>query len=392
MSWTRQVATLAALGLLLAIGLGYVLVGIVQFDPFAKPIRATVNLANLGGLLDRSQVTYRGQPIGTVDAIQLKPDGVQVFVLLNARAKIPVNTEVRVANLSPAGEQYLDFRPRSEHGPYLTDGAVINRSDTSTPVPFTQLVSGITTLVGEQDPKKLGLVVNELYTAFNGTAGDLQRLIDGGDALLTSLRTSLPETISLLDHSRVALGTLADLRPQLSQLSTSGRDLSRRLRADDPVLRELLDKSPGVIHKVDHVVREDSPEITTLFDDFTPVLANMGDHLPAWYTLFPALGGVRSAAETVTHDGRVWTIIDLYGHPLCDYKRPHPDPTKATPIQVSKWVYCNESGPRLQQRGAQNAPRPRGDHTDRPPPGVPEGPKEKTNPLPPFKNPLPPKK
>lgn len=53
-----------------------------------------------------------------------------------ADARIPRDSAVRVAGLSFAGEQYVDFRPTGTSGPYLTDGAEISvREPGSTPTP-----------------------------------------------------------------------------------------------------------------------------------------------------------------------------------------------------------------------------------------------------------------
>jgi ABC-type transporter Mla subunit MlaD len=69
MTKMRSLLTMLAMVVLLAIGLGYILVAVIQIDPFNRPMRVTVNAARSGGLLDHSQVTYRGFPVGRVSAI-----------------------------------------------------------------------------------------------------------------------------------------------------------------------------------------------------------------------------------------------------------------------------------------------------------------------------------
>ncbi|WP_228799647.1 SDR family NAD(P)-dependent oxidoreductase, partial [Nocardia nova] len=65
---------------------------------------------------------------------ELAGSGVAAVAEIDSSAKIPVGGTVAVGRLSAAGEQYLDFRPDSDTGPYLTDGALVERSQTTVPV------------------------------------------------------------------------------------------------------------------------------------------------------------------------------------------------------------------------------------------------------------------
>ena len=72
-------------------------------------ISVRIRFADSGGPLPDREVTVRGVKVGSVRP-SISPATV-VAVLTDADARIPRDSPVRVAGLSFAGEQYVDFRP-----------------------------------------------------------------------------------------------------------------------------------------------------------------------------------------------------------------------------------------------------------------------------------------
>jgi virulence factor Mce-like protein len=377
---TRSLLTIVAVAVLSVVGLAYLTFGVVGYDPFDRPLRMTVNLDRSGGLLLTSPVTYRGVQVGKVTDIELRPGGVRIGVRLDGDTRIPADTEAVVGNLSAAGEQYLDFRPRVDSGPFLADGAVVNPKDTRTPVPFPQVVSHVTQLMSEIDPSKINVLVHESQLAFNGTAPDVRRIVDGGTYLLNGLTGVLPQTINTLHNGGTTLATVSDLGGHITGLAGSARHLTRTVRGADGTIREVLDEAPGALNRVNDVVRENQSDAGSLIGNLVDVTDVVSDRLPAISQFLPLMAKLGPALGTVIHDGKVNVLIDLYPRPVCDYGTPRRAPQigGSPPTRIHR--YCTMNGPRLQQRGSQNVPRPRGDHTDRPPPGA--HPEDRAGPIP----------
>jgi len=367
---TRSLVTIVALLALLALGLSYLLVAIVQLDPFSRPMRVTVNMARSGGLLDYSQVTYRGHPVGRISGIALRGGGVQVSATLDEGTKIPANTDVVVASLSAVGEQYLDFQPRTNQGPYLADGAVIEPRDTHTPVPFSQVIASVTRLTDQIDPAKVTVVVDELAKAFNGSGPDIQRILDGGDFLLAGLDGVLPQTVDVLHNSRIVLGTVDDLHDELVQFSRDGRDFTAILKRADPQIRELLDDTPETLDLIDDVIRKDGPDVGLLLGDLATTSHVVALRLPAISQFLPGLDKFGPIGAAVVKDRTTHVLWDLTPRPHCSYGTPRRPPTIGGSPPPRIYRYCTQTGPQLQQRGSTNVPRPPGDDTAGPPPGA----------------------
>ena len=98
-AWLSAIALLAAL----VVGVSYLLLGALRWNPLRSTYLATVELPASGGLLVNQDVTLRGVPIGKVSKLSIVPDGVNAEVRLNSATKLSTTTKGRVAGLSAAG-------------------------------------------------------------------------------------------------------------------------------------------------------------------------------------------------------------------------------------------------------------------------------------------------
>src|SRR5579875_3693001 len=115
-----------------------------------------LELASAGGIFPDAEVDYRGVSVGRVGA----------------------------AALSAVGAQYVDLRPRTAHGPYLTAGSVIPSRDTVLPLPVTTLLNSVNTLAATLPLGALRTALDNLAAGLNGQGANLQSLIDGNAALV----------------------------------------------------------------------------------------------------------------------------------------------------------------------------------------------------------------
>ncbi|MEO7077765.1 MAG: MlaD family protein, partial [Rhodococcus sp. (in: high G+C Gram-positive bacteria)] len=170
---------LIAFVLVAVLGVLYVGGKYVRLDNLLGFGQYSVNaqFADSGGIFKNAEVTYRGVPVGTVGALSLTSDGINVELLLNdGGPSIPSSAKAVVANRSAIGEQYVDLQPTSDEGPYLEDGSIITEANTATPVPVEEVLASTDRLVSSVPTKNLTTVVKELGTAFNGKGDDLQLL------------------------------------------------------------------------------------------------------------------------------------------------------------------------------------------------------------------------
>lgn len=354
--WISNLALLAVL----VLGVVYLLLDVVRIDPTKSYDTVRVDLAETGGLLERADVTYLGVPVGRVEEITLRPDGVVAQLSLDRDVDVPVDSEAVVASLSAAGEQHLDLRPRSSGGPFLADGAQVAERDTRTPRPFADVLMHVGAISEQLEPRKLASVVDELSTATDGAAPNLRRILSGGRYLLTGLEDVLPETVSILRNGRTALTTVADLTDELERFGAAGKQVGAALKRGDQDIRELLDSSPAALRLMSDVVAESGPRLGTLFGEVGQVTRLVNRRLPAFASYLPTLADLGDKLTIPTYDGGLHVAADIFPRPMCDYGTPRRPPTIGGSPDPRPDGRCAEYGPDLQQRGAYNAPRPDG--------------------------------
>ncbi|WP_405137770.1 MlaD family protein [Nocardia sp. NBC_01388] len=363
MSWLALLATLL-------MGATYLVFGSLELNPLASTYQIRVDLPQSGGLLPDRDVTVRGVRVGKVSSVDLAGGGVVAIASIDSRTRIPADTTVRVAGLSTAGEQYLDFVPSTSQGPYLADGAVVDTARTSVPVQLAQLLGDLNGTIVQLDPGKLHTIVHELG-AGPAAPEKLAAIIDGGTFLITTLGSVLPQTVSLLHHSEIVLSTLRDVGPGLA---ATANDLDRTLAGVESMtggFRTLVDAGPNALQTMDQIIADNSPTMVQLLGNLATVARMSYLHVPAIQDLFfpqQRAGSTADAASTAVRDGTLWALVSIYPRKQCDYDLPRPPAILPNFPEPYLYTYCND--PTLMPRGARNAPRPSGDDTAGPPSGV----------------------
>jgi virulence factor Mce-like protein len=348
----------------------YIVVGSLGINPARSTIAVRVLLHESGGLLPNQNVTLRGVPIGRVQSVNFTDTGVVASARINTDVHVPQNSLVRVSPLSPAGEQYLDFRPQQVGGPALTNGSVISEDRTTVPVSLAELLADANGTLAQLDPKKLAVITDELRVGHAGPA-KLAALLDGGAFLISTVDSVLPQTVSVLRTSRTVATTLADGTTGLRRTSRNLQEILRGLNKMDGGFRTLMDRGSRSLTAVDQLVDDNSDTMVQLLGNLTTIAQLVGVRVPALNELLNSKrgGSALAAIGAAVHDGYLWAIADIYPRYACDYKLPRLPPSLPNYPEPYRYTYCANPDPAVLIRGARNAPRPPGDDTAGPPPG-----------------------
>ncbi|WP_280458910.1 MlaD family protein [Nocardia carnea] len=376
------------LGIVLALLVGgtYLMVNVMRVNPLRSTYTVTVNLDRSGGLQEGNDVTLRGYRIGEVSSLDLVDNGagVQAEAEIESKWDIPVDTQVAVQALSGAGEQYIDFRPAGNQGPFLTDGSEItfDPERVSTPVPISAVLENSSDLIAQVNPEHFAVILNELDIALSGGPDQLRSLIEGVSLVSAGLENLLPQTTNLIANLRTIAATTAQAQPDLGTLTANSQVLFDQFNKANAELVKVLDQAPGQFASVTATLDATNDPITALVNNFVAVTRAAQLRQPALAALFPALELGGAALGVPAHDNEFHAMLDIWFRPYCQYQS---TPVKTQIVQdgtLPKWNYCDNPPPGQQIRGAVNAPRPNvpnnGAHI---PPGV--DPNERT--LPPVR-------
>ena len=368
----RRRILLSGLGLVLTtlIAATYVTIWGVGINPAERMISVRVVLPESGGLLGNQDVTLRGIPIGHVSAVRLTDNGTEAVVAVRADIPIPRDSRVRVSGLSVAGEQYLDFRPDHDSGPYLTNGSIIGRDQTTVPVSLPQIIDDSKGALAQIDADKLTAVFGELRVSTEAPK-KLSALLDGTVLLASTLEGVLPQTVDMLRNTRITFSTLNDTAAGLGGTSTDLRKILDGVNRMDGGFRTLVDQGETELGQVDGFIADNRENVYALLGNLTTISQIMYLRMPALQNLWrPDHESLVDHIASVVHDGGIWVLGDLYPKYRCDYELPRQPPSAADFSAPYRHTYCNNPDPSMLIRGARNAPRPDGDDTAGPPPGA----------------------
>lgn len=334
------------------------LFGVALKTPLTKPrVNVDVLLPLSGGVYEGSEVTYRGMRVGRVTTLDLTETGVRATVRLDASAKIPMDARPKVRSLSPVGEQYIDFQPRTDGGPYLADGSVVRGTAADIPTSLATAAINLDHLIQEIDPDALRTVLTETAAGLEGTEDDLQQLIVQGADLLDEFNAHWEPTERVIVNGGRLLTLGADLVPDFTAITRDAATFAAWLRDVDPVLARLLDKSPGQIEELRRLVRDVDGIMTDYLDPYITLadfIVAREPHLRALAESYPRgfkglMSGIHGGAAHLN------AFFEHYDH--CPYGAVEREALDVTRHPMQEGGVCPKH-PTRHQRGAQWAPGP----------------------------------
>jgi phospholipid/cholesterol/gamma-HCH transport system substrate-binding protein len=322
-----------------------------------------LQLAQAGGIFPNADVTYRGVSVGRVGAVRLTATGVEADLNISDSAPpIPARLRAAVADLSAVGEQYVDLRPDSTSGPYLTAGSVIPERDTQLPLPVTSLLTSLNTLATSLPLGTLRTLLDEMATGLQGQGAGLASIIDGNHALVQALSATTNQTITLITSSKSVLATQIAESGELDSFASSAELLARQLKATDPDLRKLIVAGPQAGAQVADLLADTNPGLATLIANLlttSEVTLTRGQALDELLSVLPA--DIAAGSTVITNKGANFGMALTFFNPLpCTagyggtVYRNGLDTSPPPPLNTS--AACTEPASEGDVRGAANAP------------------------------------
>ncbi|QIG42969.1 MCE family protein [Nocardioides anomalus] len=300
---------IAAFLVLSAVGIVYITASYLGFvdKVLGRGLTVQATLPTSGGLYVGSEVTYRGVKIGKVSHMSATAKGVTLGLALEDGTRLPKDSPMYVHNLSAVGEQYLDFEPPDDRGPYAAAGDVLHGDADSLPVDEGDLLVELNAFVDSVDKKDLQVVVRELGTMFHDTGRPLQTLLDSGSTFIDEASAHTAETRALLDDGLTVLQTQQGQSENIRAFSRDLAKITKTLAASDQDLRTTLSDTPGTAREVDQLLTQLEPTLPVLLANTASVNQTVMMHLAGVEQLLVVFPHVISSGFTGTPG-------DGYGH------------------------------------------------------------------------------
>lgn len=196
----------------------------------------SMDVPDINGLVVGSNVLLRGVPVGKVTGTATSLQSATVDFYVAGNQKIPVDTEVRLENLSALGESYIGLMPRSEGGPVLQSGQRFSTEEVVQPASVSELATSVTRLLNQMEPGALQSVIAETDAALpdpNTVLPSLSRtsvlLNNTVEEMNGRGRLLLGNFETLLKNAEWVSPILISLTPQLREFSKGYQDFMKHV-------------------------------------------------------------------------------------------------------------------------------------------------------------------
>lgn len=254
----RNQATVGAVSMILL-----TLVGLVTFYSDELPIIGggtsyTAQFREAAGLTEATEVRAAGIKIGTVTAVELAGDRVEVtFRVEDAWIGDRTTADIKIKTL--LGSKYLAVDPKGNQRQDPRQPIPLSR--TSTPFDINQVFDQLSADVGEIDSAALADSMRALTDAFATSPPHVRTALEGLSALSETISKRDAELAQLLANTRAVSQTFAERKEQVRGLLTDGNLLLTELRGRQDDIRQLLAGTQGLAAELTGLVADNSASL-----------------------------------------------------------------------------------------------------------------------------------
>lgn len=226
----KDVASFVAFAVMIVFAVSYIGSLGIRIGPPSDRTNVSMTVPDVNGLVVGSNVLLRGVPVGKVNDITSSVDHATIDFYVDGRYRVPVDSDVRLDNLSALGESYIGLMPRTPDGPMLHDGQRIATDRVIQPPSISELTTSVVRVVNQLDPEALRRVITEADTALPDPNIVLPNIAHASEVLNNTVADMHGRGRALLDNFQTLLRNADWLGPVLADLAPSVRQTGENLQ------------------------------------------------------------------------------------------------------------------------------------------------------------------
>src|SRR6201993_5029089 len=291
----RQLIMFGILTVITAVALGWYYLRI----PTAAGIGQYTLMADLpvsGGLYKTANVTYRGETIGTVTAVEPTATGAQVTMSIGNSYKIPIDASANVHSVSAVGEQYLDLVSVGNPREYFSPGQTITKATVPTEIGPTVDAANRGLAVLPKD--KIASLLDETAQAVGGLGPALQRLVDATQAIASDFKTNISDVDDIIQNSGPIIDSQVNSGDSIERWSHNLNTLAAQSAENDQHVQSILTQAAPTADQLNSVfgdVRESLPQTLANLEIVIDMLKRYHPGLEQTLVFLPQLGSIVQA-------------------------------------------------------------------------------------------------
>jgi phospholipid/cholesterol/gamma-HCH transport system substrate-binding protein len=274
----RDVISFLAFGAIIIFVLGDFATLGLRIKPPSERTNLSMNVPDINGLVVGSNVLLRGVPVGKVTgtSTSIHAAAATVDFYVDGQYRIPVDTEVRLENLSTLGESYVGLIPHSDNGSVLHNGQRISTERVIQPPSISELATSVTRVLKQMDPNALERIITEADTALPDPTTVLPNLSRASVLLNNTVRDMNGRGRLLLGNFQALLENAGWVNPALTGLTPPVREIGKGIQDYFKHLPMIMPRGePGNVSNLNKLVGR----IQNLLDDRGGDLKVLGEAL-----------------------------------------------------------------------------------------------------------------
>lgn len=303
MRTVKNVLSFAAFAVIVVVTVCYIASFRIHAAASEDRINLSMDVPDTKGLAAGSRVLLRGVAVGKVTSVDTSIGAATVRFYVEGRHRIPVDTEVRLDNLSALGEAYVGLMPRTDEGPFLENGQHIAAEEVVVPPSISELTTSVVRVLNQLDPGQMERTVDEADLALPEPDQLLPNLVRASQ-LLRNMAVSLDgrgqEMLAnfqtLLQNADWVGPTLADIAPHARAagdgIAGTYRGMMNTIAWNNPENLRLFGK---FLARIQAFLDSRGPDVKVLAQALTPQFTGIGGALMNFDTgriLANALSGI----------------------------------------------------------------------------------------------------
>lgn len=213
----RNVLSFAMLGAIIVFAVSVIASFGVRTGLPANRTNLSMAVPDIKGLVVGSNVLLRGVAVGKVTNIKSAVSDATIDFYVEGDQHIPVDSEVRLENLSALGEAFIGLMPRTSGGPTLKDGQRIATESIKVPPSISQLATGVVRVLNQLDPEELKRILGEADAALPAPAQVLPNLSRTSMLLRTQATGMQGRGQAVVDNFQTLLQNAGWVGPKLAE-------------------------------------------------------------------------------------------------------------------------------------------------------------------------------
>jgi phospholipid/cholesterol/gamma-HCH transport system substrate-binding protein len=223
----RNTLSFAAFAAIIIFAVSYIASFGLHFRLPEDRTNLSMAVPDVKGLVVGSNVLLRGVAVGKVTKIDTSVGDATIDFYVDGGRHIPVDSDVRLDNLSALGEVYIGLMPRTDQGPMLKDGEHIATESIIVPPSISELATSVVRVLNQSDPDQLKRIVGEADSALPDPQQVLPNITRASQLLRNMVvgmngngQQVLANFQTLLQNAGWVGPTLADIVPSLRAAGT----------------------------------------------------------------------------------------------------------------------------------------------------------------------------